>query len=64
MQKLTRTCSTSDYMHQLSFLLAVRERETVSMQGTVFTLARLKIVPSYNQETVSHPIPQHIEALS
>ena len=34
------------------------------MQGTVFTLARLKIVPSYHQELVSHPMPEHIETAS
>ena len=34
------------------------------MQGTVFTLARLKIVPSHHQYIVSHPMPEHIEALS
>ena len=27
-----------------------RERVAVNMQGTVFTLARLKTVPSYHQE--------------
>ncbi len=43
-------------MHSLS----ERERVAVNMQGTVFTLARLKIV----QELVSHPMPEHIEALS
>ena len=32
------------------------------MQGTVFTLARLKIVPSYHQELVS--MPEHLKALS
>ena len=36
----------------------------VNMQGTVFTLARLQIVPSYRQELISHPMPEHIEALS
>ena len=36
----------------------------VNMQGTVFTLARLKIIYSYHQELVSHPMPDHIEALS
>ena len=35
----------------------------VNMQGTVFTLARLEIVPSYHYELVSHPMPEHIEAL-
>ena len=40
-----------------------REREAVDMQGTVFTLAGLKIVPAYDQELVSHPIPELIEAL-
>ena len=44
-------------------VLAVRERATVNMQGTVFNLARLKIVPSYHQGlVVSHPMPEHIEA--
>ena len=41
----------------------LRERVTVNMQGTVFPLARLKIVPSYHQEFVSHPVPEYIEAL-
>ena len=38
----------------------------VNMQGTVFVfiLARLKIVPSYNQELLSHSMPEHMEALS
>ena len=40
-----------------------RERVAVNMQGTVLTLARLKIVPSYHQELVSHPMLEHIEAL-
>ena len=45
-----------------SHLLAVREKERVAgMQG--ITLARLKIVPSYHQELVSHLMPEHIEAL-
>ena len=48
------------------FSLCKRERErvAVNMQGTVFTSARLKIVPSYHQELVSHPMPEHIEAFS
>ena len=40
------------------------ERECVNMQGTVFTLARLKTVLSYHQELVSHPMSKHIEVLS
>ena len=36
----------------------------VNMQGTESTLAKLKIVPSYHQELASHPMPEHIEALS
>ena len=40
-----------------------REREAVNMQGTVFTIARLKIVPSHHHELVSHAMPEHIEAL-
>ena len=39
-----------------------RERESGSKHAAVFTLARLKIVPSYHQELVSHPMPEHIEA--
>ena len=52
--------TTIDYMHQLCFLymlnyrviyslsshLLTVERAAVNMQGKVFTLARLKIVPS------------------
>ena len=63
--------TTSDYiMHQLCslymlhytvILLAVRERVAVNVQGTVFTVARMKIVPSYHQELVSHPMLEHIE---
>ena len=45
-----------------SHLLTIRGRVAVNMQGTVFILARLKIVPSYIQEIVSHPMPEHIEA--
>ena len=55
------------YMHQLCFLymlnyvviylLPERERVTVNVQGIVFTFARLKIVHSYLQEPVSHPLP-------
>ena len=37
-----------------------RERVAVNMQGTA--IARLKIVPNYHQELVSHPMPEHIEA--
>ena len=40
-----------------------RERVAVNMQGTVFTLAKLKIVPSYYQELVSPSMPEPIEAL-
>ena len=47
----------SMYATLSSQLLAVREREAVNMQGTVLTIARLKIVPSYHQELVSHPMP-------
>ena len=56
----------SIYAKQFSHLFTVREKESksgVNMQGTVFTLTRLKIVPSYHQELVSHPMPEHIEAL-
>ena len=54
--------TTIDYMHQLCFLYAklsshlLAVRESIHMEGTVFTLARLKIVPSYHQELVSHPM--------
>ena len=41
-----------------------RKRVAVNMQGTVFTLARLKIVPSYQQEILSRRMPEYIEALS
>ncbi len=34
-----------------------RKIVALNMQGTVFTLERLKIVPSYHQELVSHPMP-------
>ena len=61
-------------MHQLCFLYMLnypvilcslsRERVAVNMQRTVFTLARLKIVPSYHQELVSHPTPEHVDELS
>ena len=44
--------------------LSERERVSVNIQGTVVTLARLKTVPSYHQELVSHPLPEHIETLS
>ena len=44
--------------------LLSREKVAVNMQGTVFTLAILKIVPRYHQEPVPHPMPKHIEALS
>ena len=40
-----------------------KERVVVNMQGTVLTSARLKIVPSYHQELVSHSMPEHIQAL-
>ena len=33
-----------------------RERAAVNMQGTVVTLPRFKIVPSYHQELVAHPM--------
>ena len=65
--------TTINFMHQLCFLYMLniqistccrREREqvAVNMHGTVFTLARLKWVPSNHQELVSHPMPEHIEA--
>ena len=50
--------------YPVMYSLSERERVAVNMQGTVFTLARLQIVPSYHQELVSHPMPEHIEALS
>ena len=54
----------SIYAKLTSRLLAVREREreSVNMQGTVFTLARLKILPIYHHELVSHPMPECIKA--
>ena len=54
----------SVYATHLLAVLSERERVAVNMQGTVFTLVRLKIVPSYLQELLSHPMPEHIEALS
>ena len=56
----------SIYAKLSSRLLDVQEREITAalMQGTVFTLARLKIVPSYHQELVTLPIPEYIEAAS
>ena len=40
------------YAKLSSHVIAIqdRERAAVNMQGTVFTLARLKIVPIYHQE--------------
>ena len=40
-----------------------RERVAVNMHGPVFALARLKIVPSYHQELVSHPMSEHVNKL-
>ena len=57
----------SDYVHHpvtYSLSESERERVAVNMQGTVLTLTRLKIVPSYHQELVSHPMAEHIETLS
>ena len=56
----------SIYAKLSSHLHAIWEREKVAVnaQGNVFTLARLKIVPSHHQELASHPMPEHIEALS
>ena len=63
-----------DYMYQLYFLYmplnyliiycCPKARVALNLQGTVFTLARLKRAPSYHQELVSHPMLEHIEALS
>ena len=50
--------------YPVMYSLSERERAAVHIQGTVFTLARLKIVPSYHQELVSHPIPEHADELS
>ena len=47
---------------KLSVIYSLSESVAINMQGTVFTLARLKTVPSYHQELVSHPMPEHIEA--
>ena len=41
-----------------------RERVAVNIHGTVSTLARLKIIASYQQELVSHPMSEHVEAFS
>ena len=63
--------TTIDCVHQLCFLYMLhypavysseREREAVDMQGTVFALARLEIVPSI--ELVSYPMPEHDELKS
>ena len=55
----------SVYAKPVIYSLSERERErvAVNVHGTVFALARLRIVPSYHQELVSHPMPEHIEAL-
>ncbi len=52
------------YMLNYRVIYSLSEREWQNMQATVFTLAKLKIVPSYHQELVSHPMPGYIEALS
>ena len=71
------TCDT-DYMHQLYFLymlkypviylLSERERgegESGSKHArNCVYLSKMKIVPSYHQEFISHPMPEHIEGLS
>ena len=46
-------------MHSLS----EKERVAVNVHGTEFTLPRLKMVPSYHQELVPHPMPEHVESL-
>ena len=63
--------TTIDYMHQLYFLYMLHYPVIYSLSKRksgickeLFTLARLKIVQSYHQELVSHPIPEHIEAAS
>ena len=43
----------SIYAKLSSHLLTVPERMAVNMQGTMFTLARLKIVPNYHQERIT-----------
>ena len=51
------------YAKLSSPLLSVPERGVaVNMQGTGSTIARVKMVPSYHEELVSHPTPEHIEA--
>ena len=50
--------------YPVMYSLSERERAAVNMQGTVFNLARLKIVPCYHHELVSHSMPEHIEALT
>ena len=64
-QLLTICISYAFYYAKLSSIesLFERERVAVNMQGTVFTLARLKIVPSYYQELVSPSMPEPVEAL-
>ena len=42
----------------------MEEIVAVNMQGTVFTLGRLKILHSYHQGLESHPMPEHIETFS
>ena len=63
-QLLYASVTLSVYAKLSSHLHAVRERVAVNMQGTMFTLARLKILHTYHHELVSHPMPEHIEALS
>ena len=64
-QLLTICVSYALYIcYPVMYSLSKSERVAVNMQGTVFILARLKIFPSYPQELVSHPMPEHIEALA
>ena len=52
-------CLFSLYAKLSSHLFAIQERVAVNMQEAV----KIKIVPSYHQELVSHPMSEHIEAL-
>ena len=60
----------SEYAKLYRHLLAVREERArergvaINMQRIAFILARLKIIPSYHQELVSHPVPDHNETCS
>ena len=65
--KLVTICTSYAFYICSTILSSTRcpkEIAAVNMQGTVSTLAGLKIVPSYHHELVSHPMPEHIESFS